>query len=251
MSLVRARRHSPPPYVPGPAALARQADSRQGPTLVWPMKTAPSSREAMVAQQRPELAPRLAPLLPVRSGQASPLHGASGWTRMRRLGSSHPREWWAPPSGSPRESRFATDQPVFFRQPAPQSGLPPTGSVCIPRNKRRAPPRSSWRPDCWRPSFWNRSASFLMIVQIPAPLCSVAPLKTPLVGRTPWSAADAPVGLLAARRITIQWATAGPGGPARTRGSAPPGQCRHRFSYRSLPAAAGQEHLCLALCHGP
>jgi hypothetical protein len=34
------------------------------------------------------------------------------------------------------------------------------------------------------------------------------------VGRTPWSAADAHVGLLLIR-------DAGPGGPARTRGSAP------------------------------
>src|ERR1039457_5891342 len=36
-----------------------------------------------------------------------------------------------------------------------------------------------------------------------------------MVGRTPGSAADAPVGLLL-------WREAGPGGPARTRGSAPP-----------------------------
>jgi hypothetical protein len=45
------------------------------------------------------------------------------------------------------------------------------------------------------------------------------PLKT-LVGRTPWSAADAPVGLFAWCRILIPVARAGPGGPARTRGSA-------------------------------
>ncbi len=39
-------------------------------------------------------------------------------------------------------------------------------------------------------------------------------------GGDPWSAADALDGLLASRRNSIQWATAGPGGPARTRGSA-------------------------------
>ncbi len=61
------------------------------------------------------------------------------------------------------------------------------------------------------------------------------PLKTPLVGRTPWSAADALVGLLASRRNSIQWATAGPGGPARTRGSAPLCLCSRPFSCRFLP----------------
>ena len=53
------------------------------------------------------------------------------------------------------------------------------------------------------------------------PISARTPSKTPLVGRTPWSAADAPVGLLASRRNSIQWETAGPGGPARTRGSGP------------------------------
>ena len=62
------------------------------------------------------------------------------------------------------------------------------------------------------------------------------PLKTPLVGRTPWSAADALVGLLASRRNSIQWATAGPGGPARTRGSAPLCLCSRSFSYQSMAA---------------
>jgi len=38
------------------------------------------------------------------------------------------------------------------------------------------------------------------------------------VGRTPWSAADALVGLL---RVWVTAEGAGPGGPARTRGSAP------------------------------
>ena len=43
-----------------------------------------------------------------------------------------------------------------------------------------------------------------------------------MVGRTPWSAADAPVG--SRRRDEADFAAekAGPGGPARTRGSAPP-----------------------------
>ena len=110
----------------------------------------------------------------------------------------------------------------------------------------------------WTARAWNRAghvkspSSPRSTGSRPAPAASVArpvaqtPVKTPLVGRTPWSAADAPVGLSAPRRTLMEWATAGPGEPARTWGSAPPGQCRRRFSYRSLPAAAGQEHSCLA-----
>src|ERR1035441_5788820 len=43
-----------------------------------------------------------------------------------------------------------------------------------------------------------------------------------LVGRTPWSAADAPVGLLGETKTRSLERRAGPGGPARTWGSAPP-----------------------------
>src|ERR1039457_3374998 len=43
-----------------------------------------------------------------------------------------------------------------------------------------------------------------------------------LVGRTPWSAADAPVGLVGETRNRSFERRAGPGGPARTWGSAPP-----------------------------
>jgi hypothetical protein len=56
------------------------------------------------------------------------------------------------------------------------------------------------------------------------------PWRHSLVGRTPWSAADAPVGLLASRGVLNPQATTGRGGPARTRGSAP------LFSSNSSPA---------------
>ena len=42
-----------------------------------------------------------------------------------------------------------------------------------------------------------------------------------IVGRTPWSAADPPVGLLTITAARFFQRRAGPGGPARTRGSAP------------------------------
>ena len=40
-----------------------------------------------------------------------------------------------------------------------------------------------------------------------------------IVGQTPWSAADALVGLVG---VNIKFAAAGPGGPWQTRGAAPP-----------------------------
>jgi hypothetical protein len=61
-------------------------------------------------------------------------------------------------------------------------------------------------------------------------------IRLALMGRTPWSAADALVGLVASRRNSIPWATAGPGGPARTRGSAPLCSCSRPFSCQSMPA---------------
>jgi hypothetical protein len=165
-----ARRCSPPPYVPGRAASAQQSDWPQGPIRVWPLKGVPTSRLVGAPQLLPGQAPGLGRFLPARSGQAAPLYGARGRMTLGP-GQPRPQESQAPLTVSLPEPKFAADpeQPTFFRQPAPQSDLPPIGFGYIRRHTLPGRLPNSRRPDCSRPSFWNRSGSFLMIVTFRRP----------------------------------------------------------------------------------
>jgi hypothetical protein len=64
------------------------------------------------------------------------------------------------------------------------------------------------------------------------------------VGRTPWSAADALVGLPLLHEPDFVSEGAGPGGPARTRGSAP-------LPMIKIPALGKLSDIGIASCHNP